>query len=90
MNNGFDKNTINPNAAAFQLKEMLSKLGDTAEKLKDLSSIADEYTTEKETIFILNGKQGKIILAKNKSISISLHNADDDDVKEITRRLLLQ
>lgn len=86
----FDKETLNPNAAAFQLKEMLSKLGATAERLKDLSDVADQYTTEKEMIFILHGKEGKITLAKNKSISIFLPNADKADIEEITRRLLLK
>lgn len=82
------KGSINPNAAAEGLKEMLSKLSVTSGELAKLATTVEEYSVKDTKKFTLNSKEGKVCIAKNNVITISLQNANESDVKEIIRRLL--
>lgn len=81
---------INPNAAIDGLKSMLQNLSGLQERFGEISTTIDQYTIKDKKVFILNGKEGEIAITKNNFITISLPDANESDVKEITRKLLSQ
>ena len=85
-----NKENINPNAAIEGMKEMLNNLSGMSDKFKTIASSVDEYTIKTKNKFVLNGKEGEISITKNNFIMISLQDINDNDVKEITRKLLVQ
>lgn len=85
-----NENNLNPNAAIESMKEMLNKLSGMGDKFKTLAGSVDEYTIKTKNKFVLNEKEGEISVTKNNFIMISLQNINENDVKEITRRLLSQ